>query len=410
MAQHDLILDNGSGAAFRADANNALAALGSTMKGPNAPPAPVAGIQWMDDDTPSSSVWTWKVYDGADWLTVGAFDISANGFLLRAGAGSAAVPAFSFAGDPDTGIFSPGANQLAVSLGGVEALRFTDGNGRLQATASAPFGAAILARSDASAINWARMDWSNSNLAGPGVIYLDQLGHFVVRNEGAGPVSFMTDGGNERLRIAPNSGNVGIGTIAPTYRLVAANSDTDGGWIYSSGSSSFLGLGGYNSSSSGAASLAYDRSSGMLALRNGTRDTQFNRLTVDANGVISLYGNVVASGDMYFNSGYGSAALAFGCRAWVNFNGTGTVAIRASGNVSSITDNGTGDYTVNFTAAMPGANYAYSHSYSNEVAGSEHVVGFLESMATTGLRVRHYSQTNSSVAADKEFVCISVFR
>ena len=46
------------------------------------------------------------------------------------------------------------------------------------------------------------------------------------------------------------------------------------------------------------------------------------------------------------------------CRAWVNFNGTGTVAIRASGNVSSITDNGTGDYTVNFTTAMPDANYA----------------------------------------------------
>ena len=44
-------------------------------------------------------------------------------------------------------------------------------------------------------------------------------------------------------------------------------------------------------------------------------------------------------------------------RAWVNFNGTGTVAIRASGNVSSITDNGTGDYTVNFTTAMPDANY-----------------------------------------------------
>jgi hypothetical protein len=46
------------------------------------------------------------------------------------------------------------------------------------------------------------------------------------------------------------------------------------------------------------------------------------------------------------------------CRAWVNFNGTGTVAIRASGNVSSITDNGTGDYTVNFSTAMPDANYA----------------------------------------------------
>jgi hypothetical protein len=44
-------------------------------------------------------------------------------------------------------------------------------------------------------------------------------------------------------------------------------------------------------------------------------------------------------------------------KAWVNFNGTGTVAIRASGNVSSITDNGTGDYTVNFTTTMVDANY-----------------------------------------------------
>ena len=48
------------------------------------------------------------------------------------------------------------------------------------------------------------------------------------------------------------------------------------------------------------------------------------------------------------------------CRAWVNFNGTSTVAIRASGNVSSITDNGTGDYTVNFATAMPDNDYAAS--------------------------------------------------
>jgi hypothetical protein len=53
----------------------------------------------------------------------------------------------------------------------------------------------------------------------------------------------------------------------------------------------------------------------------------------------------------------GSAPV-YACRAWVNFDGTGTPAIRASGNVSSITDNGTGDYTVNFTTAMQDANYA----------------------------------------------------
>ena len=53
----------------------------------------------------------------------------------------------------------------------------------------------------------------------------------------------------------------------------------------------------------------------------------------------------------------GTAPL-YMARAWVNFNGTGTVAIRASGNVTSITDNGTGDYTVNFTNAMTDANYS----------------------------------------------------
>ena len=52
----------------------------------------------------------------------------------------------------------------------------------------------------------------------------------------------------------------------------------------------------------------------------------------------------------------------YSTRAWVNFNGTGTVAIRASGNVSSITDNGTGDYTVNFATAMPDENYDGSGS------------------------------------------------
>src|SRR5210317_2657781 len=61
--------------------------------------------------------------------------------------------------------------------------------------------------------------------------------------------------------------------------------------------------------------------------------------------------NVDASDNLQFNSGYGSTATAYGCRAWVNFNGSGTVAIRAGGNVSSITDNGVADYTVNFTTA-----------------------------------------------------------
>jgi len=64
----------------------------------------------------------------------------------------------------------------------------------------------------------------------------------------------------------------------------------------------------------------------------------------------------------------GSAPI-YAARAWVNFNGTGTVAIRASGNVSSITDNGVGNYTINFTNAMPDTNYAYGGAAIREVSG-----------------------------------------
>jgi hypothetical protein len=81
-----------------------------------------------------------------------------------------------------------------------------------------------------------------------------------------------------------------------------------------------------------------------------------DRLGFSTGGV--QRGEFDASGNFLMNSGYGSVATAYGCRAWVNFNGTGTVAIRASGNVTSITDNGNGNYAVNFTTAMPDANYA----------------------------------------------------
>jgi len=57
-------------------------------------------------------------------------------------------------------------------------------------------------------------------------------------------------------------------------------------------------------------------------------------------------------------------------KAWVNFNGTGTVAIRASFNVSSITDNGTGDYTVNFTNALADANYSFGYGLAYDTSGA----------------------------------------
>jgi hypothetical protein len=87
-----------------------------------------------------------------------------------------------------------------------------------------------------------------------------------------------------------------------------------------------------------------------------------NALTIDS------------SSNLQFNSGYGSVATAYGCRAWVNFDGTGTVAIRDGGNVSSITDNGTGDYTVNFTTNMPDTNYCVVASGGQNTTYANNVI------------------------------------
>jgi hypothetical protein len=94
------------------------------------------------------------------------------------------------------------------------------------------------------------------------------------------------------------------------------------------------------------------------AVANAVTDAYINTGAVTPSKLSTGAPSWDGSGNLSFNSGYGAFATAYGCRAWVNFNGTGTVAIRASGNVTSITDNATGDYTVNFTNAMPDANYS----------------------------------------------------
>lgn len=99
-------------------------------------------------------------------------------------------------------------------------------------------------------------------------------------------------------------------------------------------------------------------------------------------------------------------------KAWVNFNGTGTVAIRAAFNVSSITDNGTGDYTVNFTTAMTDANYSISGSATLLTSGANApriLAPFDVNTQTTGSsRVRTGDDTGA--VTDMALVCVQIFR
>ena len=99
-------------------------------------------------------------------------------------------------------------------------------------------------------------------------------------------------------------------------------------------------------------------------------------------------------------------------KAWVNFNGTGTVAIRASFNVASITDNGVGDYTVNFTTAMPDANYSLLGATGNNGGQTDCLTVGIKDLSTapaTGA-VRINVATRGYVNSDQAIVLASIFR
>jgi hypothetical protein len=154
-------------------------------------------------------------------------------------------------------------------------------------------------------------------------------------------------------------------------------------------------------SASGSNTQVQYNNSGALA---GSSNLTFDGTTLTASA-LSVTNN------LSFNSGYGSSAVAYGCRAWVNFNGTGTPAIRASGNVTSITDNGTGDYTVNFTTAMPDANYVIVATGNIATNNSGRAISAPGSSTntTTAVGLRCF-RTDTLAAEDFANVNVAIFR
>lgn len=104
------------------------------------------------------------------------------------------------------------------------------------------------------------------------------------------------------------------------------------------------------------------------------------------------------------------SAPSYSARAWVNFNGSGVVSIRASGNVSSITDNGVGTYTINFTTAMQDANYSVTtgviHDSSTTYGDSVNI----GTMTAGTIQVTTWIEGSGAALDDKSIICVNINR
>ena len=190
------------------------------------------------------------------------------------------------------------------------------------------------------------------------------------------------------------SGGVGV---APSYGKIGLTTHVSGTLPIANG--------GTGSTSTTYASLTTNVT-GTLPVANG--GTGVTTSTGTTNVVLSNSPTLVTPNinSAQFATVSGTAPL-YAARAWVNFNGTGTPAIRASGNVSSITDNGTGDYTVNFTTAMSDADYSIGHIVGDTTGSAQ---AFLTpfTYATGSIRIQIFNTV--SAAVDRNAVNISIFR
>lgn len=288
--------------------------------------------------------------------------------------GSAGTPALQGT-DTNTGISFPAADTIAFNEGGVEAARIDSSGRLLVGTTNSANNTRLdqkLAIVSTGADNYAGMaitSYSGTS-AGPAP-FID-----FNRSRGTTDGSYTEVVNNDTLGYLVFRGADGVGWSEGVGIIAYA----DGDWTTSGDTSDSPGRLGFYTTADGS-------------------NTITERMRIASTGAIS---SVIPGGITLYPN--------FACRAWVNFNGTGTVAIRASGNVSSITDNGVGDYTINLTTSMPDADYAIVNGKDNSLASSSYGYWTTQSQATSNFRMHHTVISSGSTFGDAPICMFAVFR
>lgn len=261
-----------------------------------------------------------------------------------------------------------------------------------------------------TAIPWNSLTDSNFNITGTGTL--------AVANGGTGIASYAVgdliyaSGTTTLVKLAAAaSGNVLKSGTAPSWGKVALASDVSGVLPVSNGGTGITST----SSAAGVGFLSTNGTGGWTETTlpaSNTTTSGIVQLASDAEAVAGAVSTkAVTPTSLRAGLNATGSAPVYACRAWVNFNGS-TGAIRASGNVSSITKNGTGDYTINFTTAMPDANYAIIGTGESTTGGYSVVQKYFGTApTTTSVRIASVTQSSGSpTASDPTFVCVSIFR
>lgn len=342
-------------------------------------------------------------------------NVTLTGFLLP-GSGGTGLQGF---GSQNQALYSTSASTLTAgtlptAAGGTGLTTFTSPNQALYSTSSSVLVAGTLpvaaGGTGATALTGYVKGAGTSALTASATIPVTDLtGAIGVANGGTGTTTAFTTGAvvfagasgvysqdPTQLFWDATNNRLGIGNASPTQTLTVTGNSI------SSGNSYFTDTSYYAFVTSATTYLNFD-SGDWLEYQRST-----NKLVAYSGSTPTFA--VESSGNLQFNSGYGSLATAYGCRAWVNFNGAGGASVRAGGNVSSVTYNGTGDYTVNFSSAMPNANYSAVLS-ANETGSAPIFLSVKDGVAPTASSVRLGSRYGTSWSPqDVSYGMVAIFR